>query len=82
MMSEDVSSGNMCRKCFSGFVRYLKLQSALQEKLIKAVRSQVEKQTQEPVLRKRPRLAQDVSRSSFLAGSVGETSQSPLVSVR
>ncbi len=57
MISEDVSSGKMC---FSGFVRYLKLKFALQEKLIKAVRSQVENQTQEPVLRKRPRFAQDV----------------------
>ncbi len=67
MMSEDVSSGDMCRTCFSSFARYFK-------------KSGSEKQAQEPVLRKRPRLAQNVSRSS-LAGSVGETSQSPPVSV-
>ena len=82
MIYEDVSKEKMCRSCFSGFSRYLKLQSSLQENLLQAVRSQA--QSQAHVSRKRPRLAKSASYSCqpSLADSVGESSQSPTVSVR
>lgn len=81
LISEDVSKEKMCRMCFSSFGRYFKLNSTLQEKLIKAVRSQVQNQAQESVSRKRPRLDKNVS-YSHQAASLGESSQSPSVSVR
>ena len=76
-----LSQKKMCRKCFSGFGRYMKLQSTLRENILKAIQSQVTRQAQEQgtySLPKRPRL--DTTLSAVYQQS-GETS-SPSVSVR
>ena len=73
LLSGDVSKEKMCRKCFTGFDRYFKLHSSLQEKLLKAIKSQVHTEAQETVARKRRRLQASQDR---------ESSHSPSVSVR
>ena len=85
LTAEDVSQEKMCRKCFSGFGRYMKLQTTLRESLLKAVQSQVTRQAQEhgtASLRKRPRLDASQSAVSYQQPQSLEETSSPSVSVR
>lgn len=85
LIAEDVSQEKMCRKCFSGFGRYMRLQSTLKASILKAVHSQVIREAQECLtqcLRKRPRLDTTQSAMSHQQSQrLGETS-SPSVLVR
>ena len=80
LIAEDVSQ-EMCRKCFSGFGRYMRLQSTLKANILKAVHSQVIREAQE-CLRKSLRLDTTQSAMSYQQSQkLGETS-SPSVLVR
>lgn len=82
LIAEDVSQEKMCRKCFSGFGRYMRLQSTLKASILKAVHSQVTVREAQECLRKRPRLDTTQSAMSHQQSQrLGETS-SPSVLVR